>query len=89
MSSCTSRCLAKPPRISSKSSAAATNTARSYSPPTATSDSGAIFDDTTVAAAIFDRLLHHATVLRITGGSYRCAATATPLPRSDPRSPAA
>jgi DNA replication protein DnaC len=34
-------------------------------------DWGAIFDDTTVAAAILDRLLHHATVLSITGDSYR------------------
>lgn len=34
-------------------------------------DRGSIFDDTTVAAAILDRLLHHATVLSITGDSYR------------------
>ena len=34
-------------------------------------DWGAIFDDTTVAAAILDRLLHHATVLQIDGDSYR------------------
>jgi len=32
---------------------------------------GTIFEDTTVAAAILDRLLHHATVLSITGDSYR------------------
>ena len=32
---------------------------------------GAIFEDTTVAAAILDRLLHHATVLHIDGDSYR------------------
>ncbi len=32
---------------------------------------GEIFDDTTVAAAILDRLLHHATVLTINGPSYR------------------
>jgi DNA replication protein DnaC len=32
---------------------------------------GAIFEDTTVAAAILDRLLHHATVLQIDGDSYR------------------
>jgi DNA replication protein DnaC len=31
---------------------------------------GEIFDDTTVAAAILDRLLHHGTVLTITGPSY-------------------
>ena len=34
-------------------------------------DWGAIFEDTTVAAAVLDRLLHHATVLAITGDSYR------------------
>jgi DNA replication protein DnaC len=34
-------------------------------------DWGTIFEDTTVAAAILDRLLHHATVLSITGDSYR------------------
>lgn len=34
-------------------------------------DWGAIFDDSTVAVAILDRLLHHATVLSITGDSYR------------------
>ena len=34
-------------------------------------DWGQIFEDTTVAAAILDRLLHHATVLSITGDSYR------------------
>jgi DNA replication protein DnaC len=32
---------------------------------------GAIFEDTTVAAAILDRLLHYATVLQIDGDSYR------------------
>jgi DNA replication protein DnaC len=34
-------------------------------------DWGQIFEDTTVAAAILDRLLHHATVLSIPGDSYR------------------
>lgn len=34
-------------------------------------DWGAIFDDSTVAVAILDRLLHHATVLSIIGDSYR------------------
>ncbi len=52
--------------------AAATSTARSSSPPTAGSPSwGEIFEDTTVAVAILDRLLHHATVLQIDGESYR------------------
>ena len=37
-------------------------------------DWGHIFDDTTVAAAILDRLLHHATVLSINGDSYRMRA---------------
>jgi DNA replication protein DnaC len=37
----------------------------------AIADWGHIFEDTTVAAAILDRLLHHATVLSITGDSYR------------------
>jgi DNA replication protein DnaC len=37
-------------------------------------DWGEIFEDTTVAAAILDRLLHHATVLSITGDSYRMRA---------------
>ncbi|MDN5932468.1 MAG: IS21-like element helper ATPase IstB [Pseudonocardia sp.] len=37
-------------------------------------DWGHIFDDTTVAAAILDRLLHHANVLSITGDSYRMRA---------------
>jgi DNA replication protein DnaC len=32
---------------------------------------GEIFEDTTVAAAILDRLLHHATVLQVDGDSYR------------------
>jgi len=32
---------------------------------------GEIFEDTTIAAAILDRLLHHATVLQIDGESYR------------------
>jgi DNA replication protein DnaC len=32
---------------------------------------GEIFDDQTVATAILDRLLHHGTVLTITGPSYR------------------
>jgi DNA replication protein DnaC len=34
-------------------------------------DWGEIFEDTTVATAILDRLLHHATVLTIPGDSYR------------------
>ena len=32
---------------------------------------GHIFEDTTVAVAILDRLLQHATVLQIDGDSYR------------------
>ena len=37
-------------------------------------DWGQIFDDTTVAIAILDRLLHHATVVSINGDSYRMRA---------------
>jgi DNA replication protein DnaC len=37
-------------------------------------DWGQVFHDTTVAAAILDRLLHHATVLSINGDSYRMRA---------------
>jgi DNA replication protein DnaC len=35
------------------------------------SDWGAVFADQVVAAAILDRLLHHATVITIKGKSYR------------------
>src|SRR5450631_2689344 len=34
-------------------------------------DWGSIFEDTTVATAVLDRLLHHASVLSVTGDSYR------------------
>jgi DNA replication protein DnaC len=37
-------------------------------------DWGQIFEDTTVAIAILDRLLHHATVVSINGDSYRMRA---------------
>jgi DNA replication protein DnaC len=37
-------------------------------------DWGHVFNDTTVAAAILDRLLHHATVLSVNGDSYRMRA---------------
>jgi DNA replication protein DnaC len=37
-------------------------------------DWGQVFNDTTVAAAILDRLLHNASVLSITGDSYRMRA---------------
>jgi DNA replication protein DnaC len=37
-------------------------------------DWGQIFDDTTVAIAILDRLLHHASVISINGDSYRMRA---------------
>jgi hypothetical protein len=54
----------------------------------AIADWGAIFEDTTVAAAILDRLLHHATVLSITGDSYRMRrhrdAIASPRPHRAP-----
>jgi DNA replication protein DnaC len=37
-------------------------------------DWGQIFQDTTPAIAILDRLLHHATVVSINGDSYRMRA---------------
>jgi len=37
---------------------------------------GEIFEDTTVAAAVLDRLLHHCTVVSIDGESYRMRGTA-------------
>ena len=33
-----------------------------------------VFLDPTAAAAVIDRVVHHATVLQITGGSFRLAA---------------
>ena len=42
---------------------------------------GEIFEDTTVAAAILDRLLHHATVLQIDGDSYRMRVRGLTTPR--------
>jgi DNA replication protein DnaC len=42
-------------------------------------DWGEIFEDTTVAVAILDRLLHHATVLQIDGESYRMRGHRTRL----------
>ncbi len=35
---------------------------------------GEIFDDTTIAAAMLDRLLHRSVVFNITGDSYRMRA---------------
>ena len=35
---------------------------------------GDIFDDTTIAAAMLDRLLHRSVVFNITGDSYRMRA---------------
>jgi DNA replication protein DnaC len=37
-------------------------------------DWGQVFADQVVATAILDRLLHHATVINIKGGSYRMRA---------------
>ena len=56
---------------SSRSSAAATNTDPSPDHQPRHRRWGQIFEDTTVAAAILDRLLHHATVVQIDGDSYR------------------
>ncbi len=41
-------------------------------------DWGAVFADQTVATAILDRLLHHATVVNIKGASYRMRAHVPP-----------
>ena len=32
---------------------------------------GETFSDSTIAAAILDRLVHHSTIIKITGKSYR------------------
>jgi DNA replication protein DnaC len=54
---------------------------------------GEIFEDTTVAAAILDRLLHKATVIQIQGESYRMRAHRAHLqqlrrdPPADPQAP--
>lgn len=43
---------------------------------------GQIFGDNVVAAALLDRLLHHAVVIQIEGNSYRLRAHAALLPES-------
>lgn len=45
-------------------------------------DWGEIFGDNVVAAALLDRLLHHATVIEIAGNSYRLREHAELLPES-------
>jgi hypothetical protein len=47
-----------------------------------------MFEDTTVATAVLDPLLHDAGALSITGTATAYAATATPSTRSDPPWPA-
>jgi IstB-like ATP binding protein len=49
------------------------------------SDWGAVFADQVVAAAILDRLLHHATVINIKGKSYRMRRHANALDQSKER----
>lgn len=49
------------------------------------SDWGAVFADQVVAAAILDRLLHHATVINIKGKSYRIRRHADALDPSKER----
>jgi DNA replication protein DnaC len=44
---------------------------------------GHIFEDTTVATAVLNRLLHHAGVVSVTGDSYRMRRP----PTSDQRAP--
>ena len=41
---------------------------------------GELFGDPVVATALLDRLLHHATVIRIEGASYRLRAHADLMP---------
>ena len=50
---------------------------------------GEIFGDNVVAAALLDRLLHHAVVIQIEGNSYRLRAHAGLLPETlvAPQSP--
>lgn len=43
---------------------------------------GQIFGDNVVAAALLDRLLHHAVVIQIEGNSYRLRAHAGLLPEA-------
>jgi hypothetical protein len=44
---------------------------------------GHILADTTIAAAMLDRLVHHSVVINITGGSHACAPTG-PAPANSP-----
>ena len=46
-------------------------------------DWGQVFADQVVASAILDRLLHHATVVNIKGGSYRMRAHVPPAREGD------
>lgn len=50
------------------------------------SDWGAVYADQVVAAAILDRLLHHATVVVTTGESYRMRDARNP-PGGRPTTP--
>jgi IstB-like ATP binding protein len=62
----------RPPTCSSPWSPAATNAARSSSPATAASGQwDEILGDAMVAAALIDRLVHHATMITLKGKSYR------------------
>ncbi|CAN7698184.1 IS21-like element helper ATPase IstB [Mycolicibacterium frederiksbergense] len=62
----------KPPTCSSSWSPHATSEPASSSPPTSNSGDGAkYFGDDVVAAAMIDRLVHHAEVIGLKGHSYR------------------
>ena len=62
----------KPPTCSSSSSPPATNEPRSSSPRNKPFGRwGEVFGDATVAAAMIDRLVHHAEVVDLKGDSYR------------------
>jgi IstB-like ATP binding protein len=70
--SATSRSSRKPRTCSSSSSPAATRGPASSSPATSRSVRwGEVFGDDTVAAAMIDRLVHHADVIALKGDSYR------------------
>jgi DNA replication protein DnaC len=81
--SATCHSSARPPTCSSRSSPVATNAARSSSPPTAASRPGARSSATTwVAAALIDRLVHHADIITLKGKSYRLKERANTRPRA-------
>lgn len=47
------------------------------------SDWGKIFEDTMIASAILDRLVHHASIVNIMGNSYRTASALSKISKND------